>query len=176
VVHWPAEGAGLTALTDEAELPLPDVSVDRVLLAHSLECAEQIRPLLREMWRVLTDGGRLIAIVPNRRGLWAQTDRTPFGTGHPYTTQQIARLFRDNMFDPIRTASVLYAPPSRSRMLIASAPAWEKLGARLFPGVSGVVMLEASKRIYAVSPAREAARSRSGYARLPPAAPAPSGG
>jgi hypothetical protein len=37
VLHWPAEGAGLVALADETELPLPDVSIDRVLLVHGLE-------------------------------------------------------------------------------------------------------------------------------------------
>ena len=47
VTCWPAEGPGLTALVDETELPLPDLSVDRVLLVHGLEGTEQVRPMLR---------------------------------------------------------------------------------------------------------------------------------
>ena len=176
VVHWPPDGAGLVALADEAELPLPDVSVDRVLLVHALECSEQLRPMLREIWRVMTEGGRLIAIVPNRRGIWARLDRTPFGQGHPYTPSQLSRLFRDNMFAPIRTRPALFVPPSRSRMLIAAAPAWEKLGQRWLTAFSGVVMIEAGKQIYAASAAREATRRRRVYLPLPPATPAPSGG
>ena len=37
VLHWPADGKSLTALVDEGELPLQDVSVDRVLLVHAVE-------------------------------------------------------------------------------------------------------------------------------------------
>jgi SAM-dependent methyltransferase len=176
VVHWPADAAGLVTLADDSELPLPDVSIDRVLLVHALECSEQLRPLLREIWRVMTEGGRLIAIVPNRRGIWAQLDRTPFGHGHPYTPSQLSRLLRENMFAPLHTRSALFVPPSRSRMLLAAAPAWEKLGRRFLPTVSGVVMIEAGKQIYAASVARAEARPQRRYAPLPPATPAPSGG
>jgi len=176
VVHWPPEGGGRVALSDDSDLPLPDVSIDRVLLVHSLECSEQLRPLLREVWRVMTEGGRLVAIVPNRRGIWAQLDRTPFGTGHPYTPSQLSRLLRDNMFAPIGTQTALFMPPSRSRMMLASARAWEKIGARVLTTFGGVLMIEAGKQIYAASAAREAARPRRSYAPLPPATPAPSGG
>jgi len=40
VTRWPAGGAGLVALSDETELPLPDMSVDRVLLVHGLEATD----------------------------------------------------------------------------------------------------------------------------------------
>jgi SAM-dependent methyltransferase len=175
VVHWPADGPGLAALADESELPLPDVSIDRVLLVHALERAEQLRPMLREVWRVMADGGRLLAVVPNRRGIWARLDRTPFGQGRPYTASQLSQLLRENMFDPIRTRHALFVPPSRSRMLIAAAPAWEKLGARWLPTFCGVVMIEAGKQIYAASAVQKASRRRA-YAALPPATPAPTGG
>ncbi len=175
VVHWPAEGPGLVTLADDSELPLPDVSIDRVLLVHALERTEQLRPMLREVWRVMTDGGRLLAVVPNRRGIWARLDRTPFGQGHPYTAGQLSRLLRDNMFDPIRTRQALFVPPSRSRMVLASAPAWEKLGARWLPMISGVLMIEAGKRIYAPSEVPKLRRRRV-YMPLPPVTPAPSGG
>ena len=36
VLHWPLEGPWAVALTEETELPLPDYSVDRVLLVHGL--------------------------------------------------------------------------------------------------------------------------------------------
>ena len=45
--------------------------------------------LLREVWRVLAAGGRLLAVVPNRRGVWARIDTTPFGHGRPYSRSQI---------------------------------------------------------------------------------------
>jgi hypothetical protein len=57
VLRWPREGRNHTALVDELDLPLPDRSVDRVLLVHAIECTEQPRPFLREIWRVMADGG-----------------------------------------------------------------------------------------------------------------------
>ena len=71
VVYWPKEGPNRTALADPLDLPLPDNSIDRVLLLHAMESAEDSSALLREVWRVLKSGGRMIAVVPNRRGIWA---------------------------------------------------------------------------------------------------------
>lgn len=150
VIHWP-DGPSRTALVDETELPLPDCSVDRVLLVHAIESGEYQRDMLREIWRVLTSGGRLMVVAPNRRGIWARFERTPLGWGHPYSKTQLSRLLRDNMFTPTRSARALFMPPLRSRTLLRSAPAWERIGSRWFPTISGVVVLEAGKQLYAAS-------------------------
>src|SRR5215813_13537620 len=71
VVKWPTTRPALSALVDENELPLPDSAVDRGMLVHALEMTNDPGALLREVWRVLASGGRLLAVVPNRRGLWA---------------------------------------------------------------------------------------------------------
>jgi len=149
VLHWPHEGKGLTALCDECDLPLADLSMDRVLLVHALECTEQIRPLLREVWRILTGSGRLLVVVPNRSGIWSRIERTPFGHGQPYSPFQISRLLRENLFTPLQSYSALYIPPVHSRMILAAAPAWEKVGEKVFSTFSGVVLIEASKQLYA---------------------------
>lgn len=148
-VFWPREGPGLVALADEAELPVPDCSVDRVLLIHGLEGTEQLRPMMREIWRILAGGGRLIAVVPNRRGLWARADWTPFGHGFPYSQTQLKQVMRDSLFVPERTAQALFIPPLRSRFSLAWAPAWEEIGNRWFKAFAGVNMIEASKQIFA---------------------------
>src|SRR6185312_4045662 len=85
VVKWPSTRPALTALVEEQELPLPDAAVDRVLLVHALEMTQDAEGLLREVWRVLASGGQLLAVVPNRRGVWARMDTTPFGHGRPYS-------------------------------------------------------------------------------------------
>jgi len=149
ITFWPREGPGLVALGDEADLPLPDMSVDRVLLVHGLEGTEQLRPMMREIWRVLAGGGRLLVVVPNRRGLWARADWTPFGHGFPYTPSQLKQVLRDTMFVPERTGHALFIPPLRSRVLLRSAPAWEEIGERWFKAFAGVTMIEASKQIFA---------------------------
>jgi SAM-dependent methyltransferase len=151
VIAWPDDGPGLCTLADEGELPLPDVAVDRVLLVHALECSDAARPMLREIWRVLAEGGRLLIVVPNRRGIWARLDITPFGQGNPYSIAQISRLLRDNMFTPTGWSHALFAPPFRSRMLMASAPAWEQIGRRWFSAFGGVLLIEAQKQVYAAT-------------------------
>ncbi len=151
VLHWPPEGPSRVALIDECELPLPDYSVDRVLMVHAFESSDHLRAMLDEVWRVLTGEGRLLVVAPNRRGIWARLDRTPFGWGHPYSASQLSRRLRDHRFTPTRTERALFLPPTRSRALLRTAPAWERMGARFFPQVSGVVMIEAGKQIYAAS-------------------------
>ena len=81
VLGWSPEGRNLVTLADEGELPFADYSIDRVLLVHALETTDQAGPMLKEIWRVLAGGGRLLVIAPNRRGIWARLDRTPFGSG-----------------------------------------------------------------------------------------------
>ncbi|MFC7551494.1 methyltransferase domain-containing protein [Pseudoroseomonas wenyumeiae] len=82
---WPRGGPSLSTLVEETELPFPDFCFDDVLLVHGLETAENGRRLLREVWRVLKEDGRLLVVVPNRRGIWAHSDTTPFGQGRPYS-------------------------------------------------------------------------------------------
>ncbi len=94
VVKWPSARPTLAALVEESELPLADSAVDRVLLVHALEMTHDAVGLLREVWRVLAGGGRLLAVVPNRRGVWARMDTTPFGHGRPFSRSQITQLLR----------------------------------------------------------------------------------
>jgi SAM-dependent methyltransferase len=163
VLAWPPEGANLALLADEDELPFADFSMDRVLLVHALETSEQASRLLKEVWRVLAGGGRLLIVVPNRRGIWARLDRTPFGSGRPYTMSQLSQLLRDELFTPVATGSALFVPPSRSRMVLRSARAWERIGVRWFPTFAGVVIVEATKQIYAKPTATRAPRRRFVY-------------
>jgi SAM-dependent methyltransferase len=163
VLAWPPEGANLATLADEGELPFADFSMDRVLLVHALETSEQLGPMLKEVWRVLAGGGRLLVIVPNRRGIWARLDRTPFGSGRPYTTSQLSQLLRDELFTPVATGAALFVPPTRSRMVLRSARAWERIGMRWFPTFGGVVLVEATKQIYAKPIAARAPKRRLVY-------------
>jgi len=175
VLPWPPEGPNRATLAEEGELPLPDFSVDRVLLVHGLEFSEQTRPLLKEIWRVLAGGGRLIVVVPNRRGIWARLDNTPFGQGSPYTPSQLSHLLREEGFTPERNAAALFVPPTISRVMLRSAPLWEKIGARWFSAFGGVVMVEATKQIYAKPDAARAEKKRRRVLLPMPGTPSPAG-
>ncbi|MDH3240794.1 MAG: class I SAM-dependent methyltransferase [Alphaproteobacteria bacterium] len=160
IIHWPRGGPGRTVLVDEADLPFPDNSMDRILLVHGLEHTEQLRAMLREVWRVLDESGRILVVVPNRRGIWARLERTPFGHGHPYTPGQLSRLLRDCLFTPTAEAAALFMPPLRSRMVLGAARAWDNVGSRWFPRFAGAVVMEAGKQIYAASAVTAPARRR----------------
>ncbi|MBM3568803.1 MAG: class I SAM-dependent methyltransferase [Alphaproteobacteria bacterium] len=164
---WPGTGPNLVALAEEAELPLPDATFDRVLLVHALENAEELRPMLRECWRVLASGGRMMVVVPNRRGLWARAETTPFAHGSPYSMTQVTRLLRDTLFAPIAWQRALYVPPWDWGFALRAAGAIEDLGDRLFGTFAGVLMVEATKQIYAATPARSGARARARPAAIP---------
>ncbi len=104
-------------------MPLPDGALDRVLLVHGLKHGASVRPMLREIRRVLADGGRLLCVVPSRRGLWARVERPPFGAGRPFSSNQRREFLRDNLFAPGPAGAPLFLPPARSTMLLRTAGA-----------------------------------------------------
>ena len=158
VVKWPTVRPTLSALVDDLELPLPDASIDRVLLVHALENSQNPTALLREVWRVLASGGQLLAVVPNRRGLWARMDTTPFGHGRPYSRSQITSLMRDAWFTPVSWSEALYIPPIQRGWFLRSAVAWERVGATLSAPFAGVHIVDATKQVYRPVPARREKR------------------
>lgn len=146
---WPAGSPILSALVEDHCLPVRDNAIDRLLVVHSLEVAERERPFLRELWRVLAPEGRLIVVVPNRRGLWAHVDTTPFGHGRPYSRPQLDALLSDALFTPLTWGTALHVPPFDRSILIRSANAWERVGSRIFSGLGGVLVVEARKETVA---------------------------
>jgi SAM-dependent methyltransferase len=173
VVKWPSTRPALSALVDVIQLPLPDAAVDRVLLVHALEMSDDPVALLREIWRVLAAGGRLLAVVPNRRGLWTRIDTTPFGHGRPYSRAQITRLLRESWFTPNGWGEALYVPPVARGWFLRTAVAWERTGASVSAPFAGVHIVEASKQVYRAVPARE--KRKLMPALKPVLAPSPGG-
>ncbi|QTL05856.1 methyltransferase domain-containing protein [Aquabacter sp. L1I39] len=148
VVRWPSAAPTLAALADETALPLPNASIDRVVAVHLLETTPDAAEMLREVWRILAPGGRLLAVVPNRRGVWARLDTTPFGNGRPFSRGQVVRLLRETLFTPVGWSEALYFPPVSSRWLLRTAYAWERVGGGLSLPFSGVLLVEATKQLH----------------------------
>lgn len=148
VIGWPDE-KNAALLCEEDCLPFPDVFFDRILIVHGLEGAESLRPLLRQLWRVLAPEGRILLIAPNRTSLWAQVDRSPFGHGRPFSRNELDGILKGALFHPSRWERGLYAPPISS--LTGSGASWEAFGARIFPGMGGVHVVEATKSLYAAA-------------------------
>lgn len=149
---WSKKDPNIAVLAEETLLPLADQSFDLALVIHGLEFTSYPREMIRELWRVLKDGGRLLLVVPNRVGLWSRRDKTPLGQGHTYSLSQLIFFMKENNFTPLHAEHALYVPPLASNLFLSTAPAWENMGRRWFPNFSGVLLLEVSKQIYAAEP------------------------
>lgn len=176
-VFWPSDGDNLVTLADEFELPLASHSVDRVLVVHGLEGTARLGSFLAELDRVLTGDGKALFIIPNRAGVWARVDRTPFGQGTPYSLAQVKRFLRDHSFVPEKTEHALFVPPTHSRLILSTAPAWERIGNRFFSTFGGVTIVEATKQLFAPTMVGEGAhvQRRRGFV-IPEARPIPRSG
>lgn len=150
VMPWPQGEDNHSVLVEETNWPISAGSIDRLIVAHGLETCERANALLEEIHRVLAPGGQVIFIVPNRSGMWARRDATPFGYGRPYSFGQVETLLRRHNFLPERHAAALYTPPSHRRFWLRTDRLWEGLGRRLDAQVlAGALLVEASKQVYA---------------------------
>lgn len=161
VVRWPPRRHQRVALVHGDMLPLPDSALDRIVMIHAIEQSLDPAGLLHEIWRVLTPTGKLVVVAPNRVGLWARLDKTPFGHGRPFSELQLRRLMRDGMLQPERWGHALFTPPlgvnpNRGAKGPLAAPLWEQMGKRFWPGFGGVIVMEASKQVHAISAPRNA--------------------
>ena len=148
VMPWPAGMPNVSVLCDEASWPLPAGFVDRLVLLHGLETSDHQTQVLDEAWRVLADMGRVMFIVPNRRGLWAQRDATPFGQGRTYSLGQIESVLRNAGFEPERHLAALYAPPVNRGFWLRTSDFWERWGRRVSSTLAGgVLIVEATKQL-----------------------------
>lgn len=171
VMPWPAGMPNVSVLCEEARWPIETGMVDRLILMHGLETSDHPAALLAECRRVLGPGGRALLIVPNRVGLWAPRETTPFGFGRPYTMGQLEAQARRAGFVPERHAAALYIPPSDRRFWLRSAPMWERMGQRVSGLLAaGVLMLEVSRQVHAARGPRLPAAVRKPLAILEGAA------
>lgn len=149
VMPWPEAMQNVSVLCEETAWPLPTGLVDRLVLMHGLETSENPAEVLAEAHRVLGPGGRALFIVPNRSGLWARRDGTPFGFGRPYSIGQLEAQLKRHNFTPDRAVAALFAPPATGRFWLRTADFWERIGRRAPWLVGGVLMVEATKQVYA---------------------------
>lgn len=152
----------MTCLTEEERLPFSDASFDLVLCMHALEEAQNLPRLLRELWRVTQPEGRIVVIASNRAGLWARSDKLPFGAGRPFSKTQLRGALSQAGFMPTVSSGALYLPPVKRLASPRISGAFERFGETVWPTFSGLVLVEAVKRLYA-----EPEGLKRGYVRRP---------
>ncbi len=151
-IYWPVHADNRTVLVDENNLPIRDNSVNRILMLHAFEHCNNPETLLEECYRILVPGGRIMVLVPNRRGLWQSVGDTPYAQGTPYRTAQLKQLFAAEEFTLRETRTVLFALPFSHPILLRVWEWWERLFGLVFWGMGGLIMMEAEKQIYASIP------------------------
>ncbi len=148
VMPWPAGLENVSTLCREGLWPVQSESADKLICLHGVETSEHPAAVLEECQRVLAPGGRAMFIVPNRSGLWARRDGTPFGFGRPYSLGQLEAQLKRHDFVPERHAAALFSPPSHQKFWLKSADMLERIGGKLSRSrAGGVILLEASKRV-----------------------------
>jgi len=148
VAPWEGDKGNRSAMASGKHLPLKDGSYERVLLVHALEFSRNPSVLLRELWRVLAPGGELIAVVPARTGLWSHAESTPFGHGEPLSSKQLKKLLTNQLFEIEASKGALHFPPTKLFSFDASFATMEKVGRVVWPGLAGVNLVKARKKLF----------------------------
>ena len=143
--RWPKTGPSRTAIVSEADLPFADAALDRLLLVHALEHSRDPIETLHEAYRVLAANGRIVVVVPHRRGVWARLDHTPFGTGRPWSRGQLTRALEDAQFAVADFNDALLFPPFPWAWALRAAPTFDWVGRKAFSTFSGVTIAVGAK-------------------------------
>lgn len=147
VMHWPPELRNHSVLVEETQWPIASGHLDRLAVMHGLETSDRPAALMEECYRSLASTGRLLMIVPNRRGLWARRDGTPFGMGRPYSLGQIQSLLKAHGFVPGGHTAALFFPPMDTAFWMRASRPLEKIGRQLSNyHAGGALIIEAVKQ------------------------------
>jgi SAM-dependent methyltransferase len=150
VMPWPAGQPNVSVLCAETLWPVETGRIDKLVVLHGLETSQHPAAVLKECWRVLGPGGSALFIVPNRAGLWARRDRTPYGYGRPYSLGQLESQLKSHGFVPERHAAALFQPPSDKKFWLKTGNVWEGVGKKISPRFAGgVLLVEATKQVSA---------------------------
>lgn len=149
-LNWPNNGKNLSLMSKETCLPFADEEASKIIVCHALEHTEQPKLMLREIWRILSPQGRVLIIVPNRLGLWARAEHTPFGFGHPFSPLQLNNLSSEENFSGLKITGALFMPPVKSKSLMKLAGSLTKISSLLPTALSGILILEAQKKLPAL--------------------------
>ena len=130
-----------------------------MLLVHGLEMADDAIALLREAWRVLSPNGRLLAVIPNRRGIVGAHRHHAVRLWPALFARADHAILRETWFTPDGWGEALYVPPIARGWFLRTAVAWERTGATISAPFAGVHIVEATKQVYRAIPARREKRA-----------------
>jgi len=128
---------GWSPLAEDAGVSDDGTGFRGVALAHNVASEADVDRVLDEAERILKPHGKALFIVPNRGGIWARRDKTPFGFGRPFSLGQLEAQLKRNGFLPERHLAALYQPPSDQRFWLKTGGFWERAGRHVPFGFAG---------------------------------------
>jgi SAM-dependent methyltransferase len=142
-------------LIDFAELPFATQSIDLVVLPHVLEFAAEPHQVLREVERILIPEGRLIISGFSRTSLWGARQLAGRIAGHHFLPKEGEFISAPRMRDWLKLLNMevmptqfgCYAPPFQTELWLQRCGFMEHLGARWWPYLGSVYMMQAIKRV-----------------------------
>ncbi len=147
-------------------IPIASDSVDVVVLPHTLEFERDPHQILREADRVLIPEGHVVVLGFNPWSLWGLW-RLLFGRSGtaPWCGDFLSvTRTKDWMallgFDVVLVRHYFFRPPLQRKGIMNKLSFMEKLGAKLWPRLSGAYVLMAKKRVTTLTPIRPRWSSR----------------
>lgn len=148
-IYWPVDSDNLTVLADSSQLPLHPSSVQYMVMMHALEHEPYPSDCLREAWRVLAPGGKLLLVMPRSYGLWRWLGDTPWKHSAHASSKTLRHTLRTIGFTWVCQHALCAVPPVQHHAL---ARVWFWLDRTVCfacPWLASVVVIEAEKHIYA---------------------------
>lgn len=174
----PSGRGGLEIVGRPAEMPLATDGVDAVLLPHTLDFAADPRRVLREVERVLIPEGRVLVVGFNALSGWGllrliyrYRQRVPWCGRFltPYRVEDWLSL----LGFAVEMRELIMLRPSLRGAWGVRLGGLDRLGRRLWPGLGGIYVIRAVKRVSTLTPLRptwSAAHSLLGGGAIEPSA------
>lgn len=156
IKHGDCSATSLCSALDE--LPIASDSIDVVVLPHTLEFEEDPHRVLREVERVLIAEGHVVVLGLNPWSMWGVTCWMRRRHGAPPWGGRFLGLMRIKDwlallgFDIILTRQYFFRPPLQRKGVMRKLMFMEKVGAHLWPHLSGAYLVVAKKRVTAITP------------------------
>jgi SAM-dependent methyltransferase len=141
-----------TVIGNWEDLPLGRNSVDLIVLQHTLDFSLDPRKVLREAVEVLSSEGWIVICGFNPLGLWGMSRMLFQSSGKMPWSARFLRPSRVQDWLTLLGAQVMggsfffYRPPIRSLRLLQKLEAFEHVGRRWWPALSGAYLIIGKKR------------------------------
>jgi len=112
-ISWPPLMPNLVASVNENNLPFHSNTFDNIICVHSLEFCKDEEKFLKEINRILKPKGKILLILPNLYGMWANSDNNPLAKGRSYSMLQAYSLLQNNNLTPTDHRRGLFLPPKQ---------------------------------------------------------------